>query len=180
MQGSSVLFGSARADWRTPPALFDALHREFRFSLDVCATKANKLCDRWIGPDHHEELLRDAATCTWGEGEACFMNPPYSRDDGIDIYPFIERAHCEARNYPAATGKGNTVVALVPARTDTRWWHDFIMSADEIRLIPRRVKFLLPDGTTRGGASFPSAVVIWRPPVGGPIYSPRLISWDYL
>jgi site-specific DNA-methyltransferase (adenine-specific) len=77
----------------------------------------------------------------------CFVNPPYS-----EILPWMEKAALEAR-------AGKTVVLLVPARTDTRWWHEFAMKAKEIRFIRGRLKF----GNAKTGAPFPSAVVVFGP-----------------
>lgn len=172
---STIVYSSARSDWRTPPELWRQLHAEFRFTLDVCATRTSAIVDRYFGPDHSDPMLRDAVRLlTWGNGEVCFMNPPYSREEGIDIAPFIDAAES------AALLDGNTVVALVPARTDTRWWHNHIMStADEVRLIPHRVRFLRPDGSPASTASFPSAVVIWRPLNGARFRHPRFVTWDY-
>lgn len=172
MQGTAVIFSSARSDWRTPPELWRPLHEEFGFTLDVCATKANAIVPRYIGPDHHDPMLRDAITSTWGRGEVCFMNPPYARDEGISIDPFIDAAYDNSH--------ANVVIALVPARVDTRWWHRDVMRADEVRLIPHRVKFLRPDGRSADSAGFPSAIVIWRPQWNVRGRYPRFVTWDYL
>jgi phage N-6-adenine-methyltransferase len=167
MEGAAALFSSARPDWRTPPQLFAALDREFHFTLDVCATRDNKLCDRYIGPDHHEECLRDALNCVWGRGETCFMNPPYSRGMGIDIAAFVQKALLES--------ECNTVVALLPARTDTLWWHEYVMQAAEIRLLPGRVRFHTPEGMPANTATFPSAVVVWS----AEYRRPHIAPWTY-
>lgn len=173
MIGSAVVYSSARSDWRTPPALWQALDAEFHFTLDVCATASSAIVKRYLGPDHHDELLRNALTCDWGTGEVCFMNPPYSREEGIDVAWFVDKAWRESVS--------NTVVALLPTRTDTRWWHACVMWADEVRLIPHRVKFLRPDGAEMdSGAGFPSAVVIWRPLHGVERRAVRFVTWDYL
>ena len=172
----TVVLSSARSDWRTPPELWQPLVREFGITLDVCASSTNRIVPRYIGPDHPDPMLRDAVRMlTWGSGEVCWMNPPYSRDLGIDITPFIDAAES------ASLLDNNLVVGLIPARTDTRWWHAHIMgSADEVRLIPHRVKFLRPDGTRAESATFPSAVVIWRPPGKLRNRSTRFVTWDYL
>jgi phage N-6-adenine-methyltransferase len=173
VEGAAAVFSSARSDWRTPPTLWKPLAEEFAITLDVCASKHNAIVPRYIGPDHHDPVLRDATTALWGHREVCWMNPPFSRDEGIDISPFVQAA--------AENAYYNTVIALVPARTDTRWWHRHIMrDADEVRLIPHRVKFLRPDGSEADSAAFPSAVVIWRPlwNVRGRV--PRFVTWDYL
>jgi site-specific DNA-methyltransferase (adenine-specific) len=172
VQGAAVVYSSARSDWRTPVPLFRELHDEFAFTLDVCASEQNKLCDRYIGPDHRDPVLRDAIACSWGRREVCFMNPPYSRDEGILIDPFVAAAHEESTQ--------NLVVALLPSRTDTRWWHTHVMLADEVRLIPHRVKFCRPDGAEAADtAGFPSVVVIWRPRWNMRGCYPRFVTWDY-
>lgn len=173
MDPTSAVFSSARSDWRTPPALWRPLVEEFGITLDVCASPENAIVPRYIGPGHHDPILRDALFCEWGKGEVCFMNPPYSRDQGIDIAPFVEAAQDASAS--------NIVIALLPARTDTRWWHAEVMRADEVRLIPHRITFLLPDGTPApSGAAFPSAVVIWRPTWNVRGRAPRFVTWDYL
>ena len=124
-----VHFMSQRGDWRTPKALYQALDAEFHFDCDPCPTK----------------YKIDGLTMKWGCVSYC--NPPYGRA----INQWIAKAYVEAR-------KGKTVVLLVPSRTDTKWWHDYCMKADEIRFIKGRLHF--DDGP--GGAPFPSAIVIFR------------------
>lgn len=173
MEGAAAVFSSARSNWRTPPRLWKPLAEEFGFTIDVCASKDNAIVPRYIGPDHHDPMLRDAATSAWGRGEVCWMNPPFSRDEGIDIAPFLHAANVES-------ARGNVVVAIVPVRTDTRWWHADVMAADEIRLIPHRVRFLMPDGTESNSAPFPSCIAIWRPAWNVRGRYPRFLTWDYL
>ena len=133
----SVHFSSLTCEWNTPQGLYDELDKEFGFTLDPCATDDNHKCKRYYTKE------QDGLGQSW-KGETVFMNPPYGRE----ISKWVRKAcHEEA-----------TVVCLIPSRTDTRWWHDFIMKADEIRFIKGRVKF----GEHKQGAPFPSAIVIFR------------------
>lgn len=141
---NDALFTSKRHDWETPQELFDDLDREFGpFDLDVCATPDNAKVQRYFTPED------DGLAQEWHG--LCFMNPPYGRD----IARWVEKARTEAEEGRA------TVVALIPARTDTRYWHEHIFDvADHILFLRGRVKFHL-DGEPVGTAPFPSAVVIW-------------------
>ena len=139
MSLSAGLFTSARSDWETPRATFNALHEEFSFRLDVCATQENAKCDDYLS------VGDNALSVPW-RGPA-WMNPPYGREIG----KWVRKAYEESR-------RGVTVVCLLPSRTDTRWWHDYVMEADEIRFIRGRLHF---DGH-KNGAPFPSAVVVFR------------------
>lgn len=192
-----AVFSSGCPNWRTEDALFDALHKEFNFSFDLAATKANRKVDNYLGPDHEDPARRDALVVDWssnsGPGRPRFFNPPFSREDGTPIDPWIKKADEDSRR-----GNGATIVGLIPSRTDTRWWTAHVRRAVEIRHIPHRVRFyLLPDELAAvnearaaagkklikqsgESAGFPSAVVIWRPQPGivGPAV-PRVVSWTY-
>lgn len=135
----SVHFSSRTDEWETPQALFDALHAEFNFTLDPCATAENAKCDKFY------TRAEDGLSQSWGG--YVFMNPPYGRAIGNWMKKALESALA-----------GATVVCLVPARTDTAWWHDFATQG-EIRFLRGRLKF----GGCQNSAPFPSAVVIFRP-----------------
>lgn len=135
------LFSSASVEWSTPSWLFEALNAEFNFTLDPCCTKENAKCKKFFTKED-DGLAKD-----WGTNTV-FMNPPY----GKTIGSWMEKAFQSSRH-------GATVVALVPARTDTRWWQNYAMKG-EIRLLKRRVKF----GGGEFPAPFPSSLVIFRPP----------------
>jgi phage N-6-adenine-methyltransferase len=142
----AVHFRSERSDWRTPRAVFDGLHREFDFTIDVCATPESALLPRFF-TEADEALLR-----SW-EGERAFCNPPYGRV----ISRWMEKVYTEA---PSA----ELIVALVPSRTDTAWWHDYATRADEIRFLRGRLEF---EGVAKGNpqshnAPFPSCVLVYR------------------
>lgn len=135
----AAMFSSAREDWATPRHVFDALDAEFGFRLDAASFDENALVDDHFTP-HENALWR-----SWAPGPV-FLNPPYGRRIG----EWIEKSWREA-------GQGVTVVLLLPARTDTRWFHDYCM-AGEIRFIKGRLKF----GGATVSAPFPSMVVVFR------------------
>lgn len=132
-------------EWGTPRELFDQLNAEFGpFTMDVCATRHNAKCDRYYS------RLEDGLIRRW-EGRV-FCNPPYGRE----LASWVEiAAKCDA----------DIVVALLPARTDTQWFHRWILGRAEIRFLPGRVYFENP-GQKRDRAPFPSMVVVWRRNVG--------------
>lgn len=133
----SVHFSSKTDLWATPQEFFDALNREFGFTLDVCATRDNAKCRRYFTSEQ-DGLAQDWTGTVW-------MNPPYGRAIG----EWVSKAFwCDA----------HVVVCLLPARTDTRWWHEYVAQADEIRFVRGRLKF----GNAQHSAPFPSAVVIFR------------------
>ena len=133
-----VHFSSRRSDWETPQDFFDKLNQEFHFDIDVCATARNAKCEKYYSPK--DDGLKQAWCGT------CWMNPPYGRE----ITQWMQKAYESAL-------EGATVVCLVPARTDTRWWHDYCLKG-EIRFIKGRLKF----GHAKNSAPFPSAIVIFR------------------
>ena len=135
------LFSSVRTDWGTPQGFFDALNEEFHFTLDVCASNGNAKVVNY----HASEELTSALAKPW-DG-VCWCNPPYGRTIG----QWMQKAW-------ESSLRGATVVCLIPARTDTTWWHDYVMLAAEIRFIRGRLRF--DDGG--GTATFPSVVVIFR------------------
>ena len=135
------LFSSATDEWPTPQAVFDGLNREFAFTLDPCATPQNAKCPRYF------TRADDGLKQDWS-GHIVFMNPPYGRVIGA----WVEKAYLSAQ-------QGAVVVCLLPARTDTRWWHGFVMRG-EVRLLRGRIRF---EGG-KASAPFPSAYVVFRPP----------------
>ena len=136
-------------EWSTPPEIFDPLDREFRFTLDPCATVESAKCERFYTE------ADDGLAQSWA-GERVFMNPPY----GKEIYPWTRKARDEA-------AAGALVVGLLPASTDLRWWHeDVVGHAAEIRYIRGRVRFLT-DGPYRASGFFPSVIVVWKGSAAG-------------
>lgn len=132
-----VMFSSASGDWETPQELFDELNMEFRFMLDPCATRETRKCGNWYEVGGLERPWE------W----TTFCNPPYGREIG----KWVRKGYRESL-------LGTTVVMLLPARTDTRWWHDYVMKADEIRFIKGRLHF----SGHKNAAPFPSCVVVFR------------------
>lgn len=137
MSISKVLWSSAKADWKTPPELFAKLNAHYMFETDVCASADNALCDRYFTKE------QDGLAQKW-EG-CCWMNPPYGRD----IAKWMRKAHQSGLD-------GATVVCLVPARTDTAWWHDYAMKG-KVTFLRGRLKF----GGCKDNAPFPSAIVVF-------------------
>lgn len=136
-----VLFSSASDVWATPQDLFDELNKEFGFNLDPCALPDNAKCEKYFTPE-----INGLSQC-W-EGYVVFCNPPYGRQ----IYNWVKKCYEESRK------PGTTVVMLIPARTDTRYFHEFIYhKAKEIRFIKGRLKF----GNANNAAPFPSMIVIF-------------------
>jgi site-specific DNA-methyltransferase (adenine-specific) len=135
---NSLHFSSAKDDWRTPLDLFIKLNEEFVFEIDACATSANSLL-----PKHFTDCL----SVNWIEfGRRFYMNPPYGRLIGR----FVQKAFEESQ-------KGCVCVCLLPARTDTQWFHQYCVKG-EIRFIPGRLKF---QGALYN-APFPSMIVVFR------------------
>jgi phage N-6-adenine-methyltransferase len=135
---TAVHFSSQTDLWSTPQYLFDELDTEFHFTTDVCANASNAKCK------HFYSVEEDGLKQTWSG--ICWMNPPY----GKTIGEWVKKAY-------ESSLSGATVVCLLPARTDTRWWHDYCMKG-EIRFIKGRLKF----GTATNSAPFPSAIVIFK------------------
>ena len=131
MEMTSGMFSSLHLDWRTPDELYKQLDKEFHFDFDPCP------------PDPTFDGLK----VEWGQSN--FVNPPYGRE----IVKWCRKALGEHLN-------GKTVVMLVASRTDTGWWHEYIMKATEIRFIRGRLKF--KGHGPKGCAPFPSAVVVFK------------------
>jgi phage N-6-adenine-methyltransferase len=138
----AVHFSSASELWGTPEDCFRALDEEFAFTLDVCASIDNAKCARFFMKEQNGLAQEWAGVC--------WMNPPY----GKTIGDWMRKAHASAL-------AGATVVCLVPSRTDTAWFHDYAMKASEIRFLRGRLRF----GSAVNTAPFPSALVIFRPPI---------------
>ncbi len=123
--------------WSTPRDFFDDYNAIYQFDVDVCATAENALCAKFYSPEE------DGLSKEWND--VCWMNPPYGREIG----KWMKKAYESSLH-------GATVVCLVPARTDTAWWHEYAMKG-EITFIRGRLKF----GGSKNSAPFPSAVVVF-------------------
>lgn len=137
-------FGTGRQDWETPESMFLPLDAEFHFTLDVCANEKNKKCVLYL-PEHVDALsVSWASLGTEGYPSRCWMNPPFGKQG-----KWVKKAYEESR-------KGATVVCLLPARTNTNWWHDYCMKG-EVRFIRGRPKFK----GAKHGLPQPLAIVIF-------------------
>lgn len=132
----SLMFSSRTDLWETPQDFFDALDAEFGFDLDVCATPKNAKCKRYYTPEQ-DGLSRPWTGVVW-------CNPPYGRQ----LHRWVEKA----------ANSVATVVMLLPARTDTMWFHDYIYGKAEVRFVRGRLRF----GRSKNGAPFPSMVCIFK------------------
>ncbi len=138
-----VLFSSRSDEWPTPQSFFDELNKEFRFTLDPCATPLNAKCATYF-TRRQNGLEQD-----WGQ-HTVFCNPPYGRGLGA----WIRKAF-------AASLRGATVAVLIPSRTDTAYFHDWMYGKAELRFVRGRLKF----GDGKNPAPFPSMVAVFRPRV---------------
>lgn len=139
MNNMNALMSSATDIWETPQWLFDMLNVTYKFDTDVCALPENAKCKSFYTPD------QDGLSQDWAG--TCWMNPPYGRNIG----KWIKKA-CESSK------QGATVVCLLPARTDTAWWHDYCIPYGKITFLRGRLKF----GNAKSGAPFPSAIVVFE------------------
>ena len=131
---------STSQEWETPQDLFDRLDQEFDFTLDVCATKENTKCKNYYSID------ADGLKQKWTG--RCWMNPLYKQN-----YEWLKKAYQEVKN-----GDCELVVGLIPSRTDTVYFHEFILKANEIRFIKGRLKF----SGQKNSAPFPSIIVVFK------------------
>ena len=138
---NGALLTSTTPEWETPQDFFDALNAEFHFTLDPCSTDENAKCEK------HYTKEQDGLAQDW-KGETVFCNPPYGREMG----KWIRKCHDHA-----ARG-GGTAVMLVPARTDTAVFHDYIYGKAEIRFLRGRLHF----SGAKHNAPFPSMIVVFR------------------
>jgi phage N-6-adenine-methyltransferase len=134
----NIHFSSKTDMWATPQKFFDELSKEFDFTLDVCAVSDNAKCQKFFTPE------TDGLKQDWNN-ERAWMNPPYGRGIGA----WVKKA---------SEATGGAVVCLLPARTDTKWFHDYIYGKAEIRFIKGRLKF----GDATNSAPFPSMVVVFK------------------
>lgn len=134
------LFLHQRDDWETPQKLFDDLNKEFSFTLDVAANDVNHKCPKYYTKET-DGLLQDWRGCV-------FCNPPY----GSQIKQWVKKAYEQNKSY------GTTVVMLLPARTDTKWFHDYIYKKAEVRFLQGRLRFV----GAQNNAPFPSMIVVFN------------------
>lgn len=133
-----LMFSSTTDQWATLQDFFDKLNAEFNFTLDPCADLENHKCKKYFTKE------MDGLKQSW-DGERVFCNPPYGRK----IKDWVKKS-CESN--------AECVVMLIPARTDTQYFHEYIYGKAEIRFVKGRLKF----GNSKNAAPFPSMVVIFR------------------
>jgi len=136
-------FESHKQEWETPIDLFDKLNREFNFTIDLAADATNAKCPVYYTSEN------DALKLSWHGN--CWLNPPYGAKQH-KLSDWVQKAFNEAQKPDC------TVVMLIPARTNTRWWHNYCMKAAEIRFINGRPKF----GDAKHGLPQPLALVIFK------------------
>ena len=139
---TDVMFSSKTDQWATPQDFFDKLNKEFAFTLDPCADENNHKCCKYFTKEE-DGLLQDWA------GETVFCNPPYGRT----IQHWVKKCHDEVY-----LKQCSCAVMLIPARTDTTWFHQYIYGKAKIRFVKGRLKF----GDSVNSAPFPSMVVIFK------------------
>jgi len=142
-------------EWGTPQAFFNMLDYEFNFTLDAAATVSNTKCKRFY-TEEDNALYKPWTGVVW-------CNPLYGRIIG----KFVEKAYEEAQ-------KGATVVMLIPSRTDTKYWHDYVMRAKRIMFIKGRLYFSDENGRS-GPAPFPSAIIVFEQGE----YDPEISTYYY-
>ena len=143
---TSGLFTSRTEEWETPLYVFLSLNKEFNFQIDVCATSENAKCKVFF------DKSVDGLKREWSPFK-CWMNPPY----GKNISSWMKKAFEESQ-------RGALVVCLIPSRTDTKWWHQWVMKSAEIRFVSGRISF----GNSKQSAPFPSCIVIYYPELENP------------
>ena len=142
-----AIMTSDKQDWETPQELFDNLNNEFDFELDAFASDKNAKCKHFF-TEKDDALQQD-----WTEYKSIFINPPYTSKVQDEVLKKI--------NDTISSNWRGVIVLLIPARTDTKRWHDYIFNkADDIRFIKGRLRFEI-DGVPRGSSTFPSAVIVY-------------------
>ena len=143
---NAALLSSKKMDWCTPIDFFNELNKEFNFVLDAAATDETAKCKDYFTPE------TDGLKQSWKRTDgAVFCNPPYGREIG----KWVKKA------YEESTKHNTTIVLLIPARTDTAYFHNYIYKRAEIRFIRGRLKFTDENGIAGDAAPFPSMVVIY-------------------
>lgn len=148
---SKALFSSKDQGWGTPPNIFNTLSRlHGPFKLDAATRSDNPLDTPYFYTEKDNGLIQQWMNPT-------FVNPPFGR--GIKLYYWVQKAYAESC-------LGNKVVMLIPARTDTRWFHDYIYQRPKVEyiFIKGRLRFVDYEGNKHPHvAPFPSMIVIFRP-----------------
>ena len=141
MKGEKVLFSRESDEWGTPNNLFIKLDKKYNFTIDVAASKRNYKCKKYYTKEDNG-LFKD-----WSN-EVVWCNPPYSE---IDLW--VQKCYEES-------GKSKLIALLIPARTDTKYFHKYIYNKAELIFIKGRLRFTNPNKS--GSAPFPSMLVIYK------------------
>ena len=142
-----AVMSSDKQDWETPQELFEKLNDEFHFELDAFASDKNAKCKHYF-TEEDDSFQQD-----WTKYKSIFINPPYTSKVQDEVLKKI--------NDTISTDWDGVIVLLIPARTDTKRWHDYIFNkADDIRFLRGRLKFEI-DGVPKGTSTFPSAVIVY-------------------
>lgn len=202
-----VIHSSEESDWRTPPALFQALDAEFFFDVDAAADKSSALAAHYFGPDHTDPGLLNALEVDWyaygtrvGHTPYFFLNPPFSRKKARALKAVGDAtwAHYTVEAWAekcwVESQRGCTIVAVLPFAPQTDWYRRYVYghapSADgaiwsghaalQERRLPHRISFLRPDGGPASNAGVNSAIIVWGPATGmvGP-WTPHSFYWSY-
>ena len=155
---NSGMFTSDTSEWATPQDFFDKLNAEFHFTLDPCATPENAKCGKFYTKEQNG-LAQD-----W-TGETVFCNPPY----GKEISAWVEKCYKHSLS-------GECAVMLIPSRTDTRWFHEWVYGKAELRFVKGRLRF----NDSKGSAPFPSLVVVYRGATHDEKLPPAQLSTDLI
>lgn len=140
------LFSSNNDDWETPNTLFNSIDRQYHFVADLAASPKNAKCKQFFAKSDNA-LLQD-----WSQYSGSkWLNPPYGRQIG----KWVKKA------YESSKENSDPIVMLLPARTDTRYWHDYIFGKASVEFIKGRIKFE-HDGASIGTAPFPSAIIVYN------------------
>lgn len=143
---NKTLVSAKSIEWETPPEVFEPLNKEFHFTLDVCATASNRKCERYFSK------TEDGLFQSWSK-ETCWMNPPFGRSVQLWVKKALEES----------LSSGATTVCLIPAKTNTNWWHELVIGRAEVRFIRGRIKFIRDGKQTTQALPWPMAVLIFRP-----------------
>lgn len=141
---NNAIFSSDNMNWCTPQEFFEQLNEEFHFTLDAAASHKSAKCKKYFTPQD------DGLKQPWNNN-IVFCNPPY----GKDICKWVRKAYEESK-------RGTTVVLLIPSRTDTKYFHDYIYGKAELRFVRGRLKFTDENGMTKGSSPFPSLLVVYN------------------
>lgn len=153
------IHSNLKTEWETPLYLFESLDKEFNFGLDAAATDENALCDRWFTKE--DDALQQEWIC---DGRSVWLNPPY----GPGLYTWVEYAMSQSLKHKQT----KAYVCLLPSNTDSKWFHDFVVTSAQIRFIRGRVQFLLNGKRPTSGNPGANLLAIFYP-----CYLPRVSSY---